>query len=201
VVEAVGKREAHKQATRRSLKAAADRLFSERGFTNTTVRDIAAAAGVTERTFFRYFTGKEELLVEDLTAWLPVLGRQIRERPAQESPLSAIENASFAVMARIATANLPGPGLLFHDGPPGPKLSRLAPGLAMLLEQTIAQALATRLPPAPTRDYESSVIARAAVGALRSAMIHEWRERTGRGENPDPAQLIHQAFSVLRAMD
>ena len=61
----LGRREAHKQATRQALQQAADRLFAEHGYGATTVRDIAEAAGVTERTFFRYFTGKEELIIED----------------------------------------------------------------------------------------------------------------------------------------
>ena len=36
------------------------------------MRDIADAAGVTERTFFRYFAGKEELILDDVLEWLPV---------------------------------------------------------------------------------------------------------------------------------
>ena len=78
---AQGRREAHKQATRQALQQAADRLFAEQGYGATTVRDIAEAAGVTERTFFRYFTGKEELIIEDALGWLPVLLDKLRRRP------------------------------------------------------------------------------------------------------------------------
>ena len=50
---------------RRELVAAAARLFTERGYDETTVDDIAAAAGVGRRTFFRYFRGKEDALSPD----------------------------------------------------------------------------------------------------------------------------------------
>lgn len=50
---------------RRGLVAAAARLFTERGYDETTVDDIAAAAGVGRRTFFRYFHGKEDALSPD----------------------------------------------------------------------------------------------------------------------------------------
>jgi AcrR family transcriptional regulator len=50
---------------RRELVAAAARLFDERGYDDTTVDDIAAAAGVGRRTFFRYFPGKEDAISPD----------------------------------------------------------------------------------------------------------------------------------------
>ena len=51
------------------LKQAAVDLFIERGFDNVTVGDIAQAAGVTERTFFRYFADKREVLFVDQGAY------------------------------------------------------------------------------------------------------------------------------------
>src|SRR6202041_319663 len=68
----LGRREANKQATRQALQQAADRLFAEHGVTQTTVRDIADAAGVTERTFFRYFGSKEDLIIRDAFDWIPL---------------------------------------------------------------------------------------------------------------------------------
>jgi AcrR family transcriptional regulator len=50
---------------RRELVAAAARLFTERGYEDTTVDDIAAAAGVGRRTFFRYFRSKEDAVSPD----------------------------------------------------------------------------------------------------------------------------------------
>ncbi|MGW4249510.1 TetR family transcriptional regulator, partial [Nocardia sp. NPDC004722] len=59
--------EARRAATRRAVALAAARLFIENGYTATTVEDIAAAAGMGLRTFYRYFAGKEDVLAPLLT--------------------------------------------------------------------------------------------------------------------------------------
>jgi len=62
---------------RRDLVAAAVRLFHERGYEITTVDDIAAAAGVGRRTFFRYFRSKEDAISPDHEAALARVARSI----------------------------------------------------------------------------------------------------------------------------
>ena len=57
-----GRREQHKLTTRRALEESALRLFARDGFDETSVDAIAADAGVSARTFFRYFATKDEVL-------------------------------------------------------------------------------------------------------------------------------------------
>ena len=92
----MGRREANKQATRAALTAAAKRLFAERGYEATTVADIASAANVTHRTFYRYFDGKEDLIAGEWRAWLAVLQEAITARPPAEPPLTALRHAMAA---------------------------------------------------------------------------------------------------------
>ncbi len=191
----VGKREAHKIATRRAIQDAADMLFEANGYANTTVRDIADAAGVTERTFFRYFAGKEALLAKDIEAWLPVLAEQIRQRPAEESALDAVEGALISLRPRFEATRLP---WLFHDGPPGPTLAKSTPGLLLNLEQAIADALVDRARRRGDVDeFACQLQARAAVAALRSAGIRHWQLRDER-RAPSEVELLRRAFEILR---
>jgi len=62
--------------TRKKLVSAANRLWRAKGFNETTVRDICAAAGVAKGTFYFYFPHKEDLLLE--------LGYATAERAAEE---------------------------------------------------------------------------------------------------------------------
>ncbi len=67
------------------LRRAALDLYSERGFEQTTVQDIADRAGVTERTFFRYFTDKREVLFDGLHALEDVIVAAVMSAPAEAS--------------------------------------------------------------------------------------------------------------------
>jgi AcrR family transcriptional regulator len=69
-----GRSEAGRAEVRRDLVAGAVALFTERGYDDTTVDDIAAKAGVGRRTFFRYFRAKEEAVSPDHAAALARVG-------------------------------------------------------------------------------------------------------------------------------
>lgn len=60
-----GLRERKKLQTRLAIRREAFRLFDEQGYANTTIEQIAAAAEVSPRTFYRYFGVKEALLISD----------------------------------------------------------------------------------------------------------------------------------------
>src|SRR5436189_5890623 len=77
-------RERTRRAVRGELAQLAVGLFVEKGYDETTIDDLAAAAGMSKRTFFRYFASKEELVMGKYE----ILGEQLAEdlaaRPADE---------------------------------------------------------------------------------------------------------------------
>jgi AcrR family transcriptional regulator len=88
-----GLRERKKQRTRDALLRSALELFTTKGYDRTTVDEIAEAVDVSQRTFFRYFTSKEEtaFAVQDMveSRFIALL----RERPAGDSPFEALRGA------------------------------------------------------------------------------------------------------------
>ena len=85
--------ERKKQRTRDALLRAAVELFTTRGYEGTTVDDIAEAVDVSQRTFFRYFAGKEDvaLAVQEMTEAHFVAA--VRRRPPHEAPMEALRQA------------------------------------------------------------------------------------------------------------
>ncbi|MEV7685391.1 TetR family transcriptional regulator [Streptomyces bungoensis] len=86
-------RERKKRRTREALLRAALELFTTQGYEQTTVDEIAEACEVSQRTFFRYFAGKEDaaFAVQDMTEARFVAA--VRERPAHEAPMEAMRQA------------------------------------------------------------------------------------------------------------
>jgi AcrR family transcriptional regulator len=82
------------------LIEAAMQLYRERGFDRTTVADIAARAGLTERTFFRYFADKREVLFSGSRTLQDFLVDQVASAPSSRAPIDVVagalaETASF----------------------------------------------------------------------------------------------------------
>jgi AcrR family transcriptional regulator len=84
------------------LEQAALELFTERGFEQATVAEIAQRAGLTERTFFRYFADKREVLFAGAGALQEFLVRAVAQAPDTATPLEAIAAALQAAAPLFA---------------------------------------------------------------------------------------------------
>jgi len=92
-----GLRERKKQATRDQLVDAAFRLFSERGFASVSAAEIADAVGVSERTFFRYFPAKEDVMFPDAGERLSHVQRLMADLPPDLSLVDGVRRALVAM--------------------------------------------------------------------------------------------------------
>ncbi|WP_301114693.1 TetR family transcriptional regulator [Microbacterium sp.] len=91
-------RERTRRAVRAELAQLAVQLFVERGYDETTIDDLATAAGMSKRTFFRYFASKEELVMGKYE----VVGEQLAEDLAARPPGEPIWVSLRQVLGRVA---------------------------------------------------------------------------------------------------
>jgi len=84
------------------LEQAALELYTERGFDQTTVAEIAERAGLTERTFFRHFADKREVLFGGQAALIELVTTQISDAPDSASPIDMVRGALQAVGEMLA---------------------------------------------------------------------------------------------------
>src|SRR6185369_17952402 len=89
---ATGLRERKKQQTRVALAQAGLRLFAERGYDETTLAEIADAAGVSTRTIFAYFGSKEDILFASLQTMCDTVVEAVTERPEGVDALTALRD-------------------------------------------------------------------------------------------------------------
>ncbi|MHA0286076.1 TetR/AcrR family transcriptional regulator [Mycobacterium sp. C3-094] len=94
-----GLRHRKKVATQRAIRRAAIHLFEQHGFADTTVEQIASAADVSARTFYRYFPTKEAVLICDQAE--PIMAA-FRDAPAELSPVAAYRHAVDAYFAGLS---------------------------------------------------------------------------------------------------
>ncbi len=189
--------------------AAARQLFVTKGFDHTTVAEIADAADVAERTFFRYFQSKYDLLLQDLVVLFDACEVAISERPMDEGPLEAILAATEAALRQQGLPVLSLPGADESDD-----TLRVRYVSAYLdWEQRLSRIVLARvdrdadpaaLDPASVELWlHASVVARCSVTATRLALRLASRVaegEPGHGSDPDHAiALLRSAFAVLAA--
>lgn len=90
--------------SRGRLQEAALALFSEHGFDQTTAAEIAARAGVTERTFFRHFNDKREVLFGGFEILKEQIVSGVAGAPANDAPLDAVARGLDAAAALLGEA-------------------------------------------------------------------------------------------------
>ncbi|MEU5845822.1 TetR/AcrR family transcriptional regulator [Saccharopolyspora shandongensis] len=97
----LGLRERKKRRTKQALIEAAIRLFDEKGYDNTTVAEIAAAAEVSPATFFNYFSAKDEVVFADDVLYDGLLQEAFAGRSADEQP----EDLLLRTIHQLSTAD------------------------------------------------------------------------------------------------
>ncbi|MEU5696685.1 TetR family transcriptional regulator [Actinosynnema sp. NPDC020468] len=166
----LGLRERKKLATRSALAESALRLCVERGFESVTVEHIATAAGVSLRTFFNYFSSKEEAVVAGDVERAAVFVTAFAGRPPHEPVMEALRRALETivpcapdrdVVARLRVLRRT-PSLLPHQM-----------AAYHLQERGLARAVAERIGADPDADLYPALFAAAVMAAAR-VVVTRW---------------------------
>jgi AcrR family transcriptional regulator len=166
-------------------------LYVERGFENTTVAEIAERAGLTERTFFRHFADKREVLFAGSEALRDLLADSVSAAPSPTAPIEIVAGALEAVGAvlqeradwsRQRQAVIAANAELRER-----ELIKLA-GLA----ETVGEALRSR----GVKDPTATLTAEAGIAAFRVA-FERWVQQPGKRNLP---RLIRESFDELRTI-
>lgn len=178
-----------KTTSRRTIQQHALRLFTANGYEATTVEQIAAAAGVSHMTFYRYFPRKEAVVESD--DYDPLLERLISARPADEPPLMALHAAMRAALETILATDRE--TVLTRV-----RLIMATPALRARLwiahdstRDLFARALARRA--GVTEPDLAGIVQAGAALAANGAALQAWAEH----EDADLLDLVDAAFAAL----
>ncbi|WP_237536389.1 TetR family transcriptional regulator [Streptomyces sp. SID5785] len=183
---------------RRELAAAAMELFSTKGYEATTVDEIAAAAGVARRTFFRHFRSKEEAIFPDHDDTLVRAEAVLNAAPPHEHPLDTVCRGIKEVMKMYASS----PAVAVERY----RLTREVPTLREAEIASVAryERLFTRYllghfdEQAHHDGNDDPLLAEVAASAVVTAHNHVLRRWLRAGGQGDVETQLDHAFAIVR---
>ena len=173
------------------LEDIALRLFEQRGFDEVTVDEIAAAAGISVRTFYRYFPSKELLLQVDIDRRSVALREALAARRASEPLLASLRAALTEAMGAEDPELLRRWIAVIANNPD--LIRGVLGGIQMKIHGALAEFVASRAGPAG--DSFTSAILAGAVGGAVQAALRQWVASGG-----DLPATIAQALEVLEVL-
>jgi AcrR family transcriptional regulator len=188
----VALRERKKDQTREALARAAFSLFRDKGYEATTVAEIARAANVSRRTFFRYYATKDALLFVDDSENLERFRELLDARDDGTDRLAHLRQACLALAEDLAQEREPilARARIIESSSVLAKQERQQD---MLWEQAITSSLLAERNPNPVAERRARVLAGAVFGAMRATMS-AWKDQDGRADLP---RLMAEALDLF----
>jgi len=183
--------ERKQEFVRAELANAAWALFARKGYEATTVAEIAAAAGVSRRTFFRYYSSKEEVLVATSDAVAEEMLAAVAARPLSEAPMLAIKGALVPVLQR-SLADVERSRAIIRLLRESNSLRRAMLDRHARMEERLAEHLAERLGSDTMSDSTPALLAFVA-RALMDTAFNVWYDQ----RRDDISALVDELFAGL----
>ena len=173
------------------LERAAMELYSERGFEQTAVAEIAKRAGVTERTFFRHFADKREVLFGGADALQDLLVQTVAGAPESAAPMDAIVAGLETIGARLQERQA-----YAHQRQDIIAASAELRERELIKLASLASAAADTLRGRGVPEPAASLTAEAGIAVFRVA-FERWTEEAGRRDLPF---IIRESLDALRTV-
>jgi AcrR family transcriptional regulator len=183
-VPRLGLRERKKQQTRETIERVALKLFAERGFDETTIADIAAAADVSPRTIFSYFDGKEDILFCGESEHFERLEEMLDQRPPGTTTADALREFLSSTAPHDDAALLRKQVMMANPG----LGMRMRSRFESLLRESIAKDLG-----GGADDIRSRLIA----SAINAAFTTMREQLEAGGDAPNHEQVMRTLDEVL----
>jgi AcrR family transcriptional regulator len=164
-------------------------LFLERGFAATTVEDIAAAADISQRSFFDYFPAKEDVVLVWHEEFQSAFIANLLKRPASEAPIVAAREALIETVGKYGLEDVRNHAILCKE-----RAIKARDQLKYaMLETALADALSQRSK-GKVDELRTRLVAMLVVGALRvTSEVDMAREETRK-----PASRVRRVTQLLR---
>ena len=191
-----GLRAGEKHLRGSAILEAALELFERQGYDDTTIEEIAGAADVSPRTFFRYFDTKADLVLadHDRAHGKEGLLDRVTARPADESPLDAVHHAIVEMLREMMSAD-GGLGLRqVRVALDTPSLRPMCTELFHGLRPELIEAFAHRLGVAQT-ELAPRVLGAACAEAIWS-VVETWVASGAKPARLEP--ILDQTFDAMR---
>lgn len=192
-----GLRERRRLDTEHEIHEAALALFEEQGLRGTTVQQIADRAGVSHRTFFRYFASKEQAAIPGQRLLLRAFETLALDGDEPGDVLRAIEHVAMASMKEVGEGRFDGQLRITRLLAAEPDLQASAAGQDLQLIAALRDRLGASLPDWPTARIR--LVAEISVATWRTAWQH-WGERAMQGVLVEPAEVLRECMTDLRLL-
>lgn len=193
-LEQLGRRERKKAETRRAIRRAALTLALERGVENVTIAQVSDVADIAPRTFFNYFSSKEDALVGDGSLTAADLRERIADRPGPEAPLDTLR-AVLVTSPLVTGMEADREEMLLRQQLIQDHVALRSRQLAQFatVERALTEGLAERMGVDPDRNLRPELLAALALGVTRVAI--RWWAADGSRVLSD---LVAAGFDLLQ---
>jgi len=178
------------QLVRDAIFDAAIETFAAKGFDDTTVEDVARAAGVSRATFFRYFSSKDDLLAQNVMNYGIALTEAIKACPPAFTPFQIMRETVLSIARQKVTH--PRTRQVIDISLRSASAMQAHWSRMIEVEASVAIAFAERIKGLSKDDLETRLLASMTVSAMNVAIMSWYRD-----DYTDLSAAVEQVFSRL----